>query len=229
VSTPTGGVFTAYYTQVETLRVQFRITLDTTGAEVSLDLDYEQRVINAVVAYANSLTRGLNVSPFVAASRAVSALTTGSVMDGGGEVAFFGDPYQSTPLVVGSRQRAFTIGGPTAGETTGTQTETFNLTTGWTLNLSIDGAAQVVYTVISDYPIVSAATAAQVATRLNEVLGDAATASDVNGRLKIASNSVGATSTVEVLATSTGAFLTALGLFVGVYAGTDSDVEVVVI
>jgi hypothetical protein len=196
---------------------------------VPLDLDYEQRVINAVVAYANSLTRGLNVSPAVAAARAISALTTGSVMDYSGEAAFFGDPYQSTPLIVGSRQRAFTIGGPTSGETTGTQTETFNLTTDWTLNLSIDGAAAVVYTVISDYPIVSAATAAQVAERLNVVLGDAATASDVNGRLKIASNSAGATSSVAVLVASSAPFLTALGLVVGVYAGTDSDVEVVVI
>lgn len=228
VSTPTGGVFAAYYTQVETLRVQFRITLDTTGAEVPLDLDYVQRVINAVVAYANSLTRGLNVSPAVAAARAIASLTTGSVMDFSGEAAFFGDPYQSTPLVVGSRQRAFTIGGPTSGQTTGTQVETFNLTTGWTLNLSIDGAAMVVYTVDSDYPSVSAATAAQIATRLNVVLGDAATASDVNGRLKISSNSAGSTSTVAVLVASSAPFLTALGIVVGVYAGTNSDVEVVV-
>ena len=230
VSTPTGGTFTGNYTQVETLRVVFRITLDTTGAEVSLDLDYVSRAINAVVAYANSLTRGLNVSPAIAAARAVSALTTGSVMDFTGEAAFFGDPLQSTPLVVGSRQRAFTIGGPTAGEVTGTATEPFNLTVGWQLTVSIDGAAQVSYLVnVDDFDVISAALASEVAVALNVPFGPAATASDVNGRVSIVSNSVGASSSVAILGVSTVAFLTALGLAVSTNVGTDTDVEIVVI
>jgi hypothetical protein len=230
ITTPTGGTFTANYTQVETLRIQFRITLDTTGAEVTLDLDYEQRVINAVVAYANSLTRGLNVSPAIAAARAVSALTTGSVMDFTGEARYFNGVFQSTPLVVGSRQRAFTIGGPTAGQTTGTTTEPFNLTSGWALHVSIDGAAPLVYTATTgDYAIISAATADEVAAALSVVLGTVATASNVNGRVSIVSATEGASSSVDILIASTGGFLTALGLSVGISTGTDSDIDVVVI
>jgi hypothetical protein len=229
VSTPTGGTFTSMYTQVETLRVLFRITLDTTGAEVDLDLDYVARATDAVVSYANSLTRGLNVSPSVAAARAISALTTGTVMDFTGEAAFVGDAYQSTTLVVGARERAFTVGGPTSGESLGTTTEAFNLTAGDVIDISIDGAALVSYTVVAiDFAVVSAALADEFADALNVVLGTQGTASNVNGRVSIASNSVGAASEVEILGSSTAGFIAEIGMTVGSSFGTDSDVEIVV-
>lgn len=229
VSTPTGGTFEASYTQVETLRTLFRITLDTTGAEVDLDLDYVARATNAVVAYANSLTRGLNVSPSVAAARAVSSLTTGSVMDFTGEAAFVGDAYQSTPLVIDSRERAFTVGGPTPGEALGVATETFNLTVGWNMDFSIDGAAPVSYVVsAADFAVVSAATAEEVANAFNVILGTQAEASDVSGSVLVASNTAGSSSTVGVLGSSTFAFVTAIGFVSGTGVGTDTDVEIVV-
>jgi hypothetical protein len=229
VSTPTGGTFVAAYTQVEALRVLFQITLDTTGAEVDLDLDYVARATNAVVAYANSLTRGLNVSPAVAAARAVSALTTGSVMDFTGEAAFVGDAYQSTALVVGSRERAYTIGGPTPGEVQGTNVETFNLTVGDKINFSIDDAAVVAYTVAAiDFAVVSAATASEVADAFNGIFGTQATASDVNGTVLITSNTFGSDSIVRIIFPSAVALLAELGLSIGTNYGTDTDVEIVV-
>lgn len=230
VSTPTGGTFTGYYTQVEQLRVIFEITLDTTGAEVSLDLDYEARATNAVVEYVNSLTRGINVSPAFAAARAVAALTSGTVTDFVGKATFFGGVVGTSVLAIGARQRAYTIGGPTSGEVTGSVDEPFNLTTGWVLQISIDAASPVVYEVsASHYALVSAATATELAVQLNIVFGTSASASAVNGRIYIASASVGDTSIVDIQAASTFAFATAIGLAIDTHEGTDTDVQIKVI
>ena len=109
----------------------------------------------------------------------------------------------------------------------GSQTQTFNLTAGWILDLSFDGAAvQTVAIAVQDYQVISAATALEIATAIQRQISQGIAGVD-EGAITLTSQTAGGGSSIQVMGTSTGGLLAVLGLSVGTTLGSDGDVTVV--
>jgi hypothetical protein len=213
------------------VRIIFRVSISEAGAELPRDADAVERVTNAVVAYVESLDDGIDVVPAVAAAQALASLTPGSATDSSAEAARFGDVPSPAILPIAPKERTIIFGSPQAATVVGTNFEPFDLTAGDNVDVAFDNGnvVSVVFNV-ADFPIISQATASQVAavfqsaiTTANEPGG----ASALDGKLVLQSDSTGSGSLVEILPSSAAAPLAALGLVVDTTIGTETDVEVV--
>ena len=225
-----GEVSPFYFSRSKVIRVVYRITLDTAGAEKPLDEDAVGRVVAAVVGYTDALGDGIDVVPTVAAALALAALTPGTVTGGLGEAARFGAVVSPATLQINKREITTTFGTAQAAVTVAA-VEPYNLIAGENLDLAIDGSTVVsAVFAVEDFAVISAATAAEVAAVINTALGNAlvpGVASSAALTLVISSTSTGASSSVSVVGSTAPTVLTALGLVVGVVTGTNTDVEVI--
>ena len=222
VERPDGRPFDVRFSRIEEVQCYVTVTLTATGAEEDLPTDYEAQVRAAVAARAAALAPGQDLHAAWFVGTIVDALPTNAVVNVA--VVFDLDPggAGAPTLALTNRQRAAISNAATPGQTTGTVAQPYAITGGWQLVLAVDGGG--------DQTIVfaggGAMTAQDVADEIMLTL-TGATASNMLGRVKIASDTTGATSSIEIKAGSTAALLAALGLTTGTYTGADNDIVAV--
>lgn len=227
---PNGNAIPISFTRIARIDVVWDVAINTAGAEASLPDDAVSLVRTALAAYTNNLDADLDVQPEEGAAAIRSALPQGSIPDGQLTtlVALKGGVPAASPVVITSRQRARTNPAPQSAEVVAANSEVYNIVAGQQLDLAADGGtAQSVVFGVTDFQIISAATALELATAINNrTTGIVAGALD--GALTIRSESTGSGSTLAVLGTSTAALLTTLGLSAGTTAGSNSDIAVTI-
>lgn len=224
VERPDGRDQDVLFSRIEEVQVYVAIEITNTGAEADLPDDYADQVRAAVAARAASLAPGQDLHAAWFYGAIVDALPTNSVVDVGLEFALTPGGAGATTLALTNRQMALLTNAPTPGQITGTGAQPFVITAGWQLVLAIDGGGDQTVTFVGS----AGETAQEVVDELAAVL-TGATASTVFGRVRVASDTTGASSSVEVKNTSTAGLLAVLGLAVGVYIGADSDVTSVTV
>lgn len=225
-----GFPVTIRFTRIANIFVEWDITIDTTGAETPLPDDAESVVQQALSAYTNGLGFGLDVLPEEGESAIRSALPKGSIPQGNLTVlvGLKGGLLGGTPVIITSRQRARTDPEPQSAEVLGTGTQPFDITAGWLLALAVDGGSvQEVTFVVSDFQVISAATALELATAINNRTSGIVAGTE-QGALIIRSATAGAASSINITPTSTNALLTELGMTTGIVNGSDGDVAVAI-
>lgn len=227
-----GVAYSVMFTRIERVRVEWLIAIDTTGAETELPDDAIAIVTDAIATYTNTtLTRGLDVVPEEGEAAVRSALPVGSIPTGGivAEVGYYGGALAPVPLVITYRQRARTDPLPQAASVVGTLTQTFDIVVGQVLALAVNGGTvQDVTFVASDFAVVSAATTLEIATAINNRTSGIVAGTE-QGALVLSSETVGSTSTLNIVATSTPALLVTLGLSAGTTVGSDGDIAVTIV
>lgn len=217
---------TVKFTRPELIPVVARYTV--TYGDASFAPDNAEDLVRAAAAnYINNAGRGVDVVPGASASAAEVTLPAASEPTVVGEVAYKGDPLGFVSLPISVRQRATINPQPQSALVEGSVAEPFNFNVTWLLVLSIDGGSPVTVSfAATDFAVVSAATALEVATAIgNQVDGIVAGVDE--GVVALETLTTGATSSIQVLGTSTGALLLTLGLSVGTTTGSDGDIEVV--
>ena len=219
IDRPDGRPFDVLFSRVEDLQCYARVTLTTTGAEEDLPPDYEDQVRAAIAARAAGLAPGqdLHAAWFVGA--VVDALPRNSAVNV--SILFDTDPggAGAAVLAVTNRQLALLADDPTAGQVVGSIAQPFAISAGWQLVLAVDGGGDQTVTFVGG----AAMTAQEVADEINAAISGAS-ASAVVSRVRLASDTTGAASSVEVRAGSTAGLLAALGLSVATYTGADASV-----
>jgi uncharacterized phage protein gp47/JayE len=228
-----GVSYSVSFTRVERVRVEWDVTINTAGAETTpLPDNAEAIVINALATYTNTtLTRGLDVQPAEGEAAIRSAFAAGSIPAAGLTilVGLYGGVLGAAAVPITYRQRARTDPEPQAAEILGTLTQLFNIVTGQVIVLAVNGGtAQAVVFVASDFVTVSAATALEVATAINNRTSGIVAGTE-QGALVLSSETTGATSSLQILATSTPALLVTLGLSTGIVFGSDGDIAVTIL
>ena len=172
------------------------------------------------------------MQPEEAAAAIRVALPAGSIADGSLTVlvgVVGGPPPAATPITITSRERARTDAAAQAAEVVGSNAQPFNLTSGWQLVMAVDGGSmQSVTLQLSDFAVISAATALEVATVINTRMAGFVAGAEA-GALVIRSATTGATSSVNISATTTVGLLAALGMATGTVFGNDGFVTVTVL
>lgn len=219
VERPDGRPLDVLFSRVEELQAYALVTLTSTGAEEDLPSDYEDQVRAAVAARAAQLAPGQDLHQAWFVGAIVDALPTNSVVDV--DVLFDLDPggAGATTLAVTNRQLATIGNAATPGQVVGSISQPFAVTLGWQLVLAVDGGGDQTITFTGG----AAMTAQDVADEIAGAL-TGATASAVVSKLKIASDTTGASSSIEVRPGSTAGLLAALGLSVGTYTGANNDI-----
>lgn len=221
------------FTRAERIVIVWEIEIDTTGAEATLPANAASLVSTTVTTYTNTTLKiGFDVQPEEAAAAIRSALPTGSIPAGGLVVkaGILDGPAPATDaIVITSRQRARTDATPQSAEVVGTTEQPFDITAGDVLVLAVNGgASQSVTMELSDFAVISAATALEVATIINNRM-TGFVAGVEGGALVIRSSSTGLSASVNVMAASSSDLLTALGLSTGVVNGNDGYVDVEIV
>jgi hypothetical protein len=220
-------------TPAERILVAWDVTINSAGAEVGLPDDVVSLVQSVLVAYSNvTLKIGLDVQPGEAAAAIREALPVGSIVDGNLTVLVGlvgGPPPAAVPIAITSRQRARTDSAAQAAEVLASNVETYNIFAGDVLSLAVNGGtAQAVTMLVTDFQVISAATALEIATIINTRMSGFVAGVE-GGALVIRSGTTGATSSVNVLPLSSIALLGALGLAIGLTFGNDGYTTVTVI
>lgn len=227
-----GNDVTVLFTRIQSVLIVWDITIDTTAAEVALPDDAESVVETALTGYTNGLAFGLDVQPEEGAAAIRSALPQGSIAEGNLTVLVGlkgGPPPAATTVPITSRQVARTDPEPQSAEVLGTNTQPFNIIAGQVLQLAVDGGtAQDVAFVVADFQVISAATALELATAINNRTSGI-TAGTEQGALVIRSDTTGATSSINIGTGSTVGLLTTLGLSFGTEFGSDGDITVTIV
>lgn len=227
-----GTAVSVSFTRIEYIEIVWDVTLDTTGAETPLPDDAESLVQDSLAEYTNGLAFGLDAQPEEGAAVIRDALPKGAI--GAGLLTVLvglrgGPPPSTTPIPITSRQRARTDPEPQSAEVLGTNTQTFNIVSGYVLQLAVDGgSAQDVTFVVSDFQFISAATALEIATAINNRT-NGITAGTEGGAVIIRSDTTGASSSITIGAGSTLALLTVLGMSAGTTTGSDGDITVTIV
>lgn len=227
-----GTEVTVSFTRIDYIQVVWEIEIDTTGAEVPLPDDAESVVQTALATYTNTLAFGLDVQPEEGSAVIRDALPKGSIPAGGLTTLvglLGGPPPAASTIIITSRQRARTDPEPQSAEVLGANTQPFNIFSGQVLQLSVDGgSAQNVTFVVADFQTISAATALEIATAINNRTSGI-TAGTEGGALVIRSDTTGASSSITIGLGSTGALLTTLGMSTGTTTGSDGDITVTIV
>lgn len=227
---PNSNPVTVAFTRIARIDVIWVVAIDTTGAEVPLPDDAVSIVQTALADYTNTLATGLDVQIGEGTAAARSALPDGSVPDGQITVllALKGSAPAGANIIITSRQRARTNPEPQSGEVIAANTETYNIVSGQVLSLAADGgSAQDVTFEVTDFQFISAATALEVATAINNRTTDIVAGAQ-DGALTIRSETTGSASSIDILFGSTAALLIELGFVAGITFGSDSDITVTV-
>lgn len=127
------------------------------------------------------------------------------------------DLWQTTPLDLAQVERATISSTPRPAQVVSVAEDPITVVAGQDLTVTVDGGAPQVVTLVDSH--------ATVASLLSElaVLTDCE-AVDYDGRLLIRTTSTGGASSLQV----SGTLLVPLGIAAATYAGTDSDIEVVI-
>jgi hypothetical protein len=220
------------FTRATRVDIEWDVTIDTTGAEVELPDNAVSLVQTALSNYTNiALIIGLDVVPEEGEAVVRNALPTGSIPAGNltVEVGLKGGVLGSTTIPITSRERAYTNAAAQSATLTGTTSQPFNLFATYILQLAVNGGnMQEVIMEVTDFAVISAATAFEVATIINNRMSGLV-AGSTNGSLTIRSSTTGSGSSVEVGVGSTPGLLTALGLSFGTEFGSDGDIAVTII
>lgn len=223
---------TVKYTPVDRVDVVLDITIDTTGAELELPDNAEDTTISVTAERVNSLTEGADVQPDDIAGQIRAAFEGGTIPDGNILVLIGlkgGPPPVAAPFAITLRQRARTFASVQAAQVVGTQTQTFAFDVTWILGVAIDGGnVQLVTFSVGDFGTTAAATALEVATAINNG-STGLTAGSQNGAVTIASDTLGASSSVNITTNTSAGLLAALGFSLGAVFGSDGDIAVTII
>lgn len=220
-------------TQAERVLVLWDITINTAGAEVALPVDAVSLVQSALVTYTNTTLKiGRDVVPSEGAAVIRTALPVGTIPEGNLTVLVGlvgGPPPAATTIPITSRQRARTDSAAQSAEIVGTNVEPFNIVSGLVLQLAADGGTvQQVTMLVTDFQVISAATALEVATIINNRMTGFVAGSEA-GALVIRSATAGAASSVNVGAGSSAGLLSTLGISFGAVSGNDGYVTVTIV
>jgi hypothetical protein len=224
---------TVLLTQAERVLVLWDITIDTTGAETELPTNAVSLVQSALVIYTNTTLKiGRDVVPSEGAAVIRNALPTGTIPEGNLTVLVGlvdGPPPAASTIPITSRQRARTDSAAQSAEVVGTNAEPFNVVSGYVLQLAADGGTmQSVTMLVTDFQVISAATALEVATVINNRMTGFVAGAE-GGALVIRSATTGATSSVNVGASSSVGLLTVLGISSGTVLGNDGYITVTIV
>ena len=228
---PNGNAVTVAFTRIARIDVIWDVSIDTTGAETDLPDDAESIVQTALANYTNGLASRLDVQPEEGKAAVRTALPKGSIPATGLTVlvALDGSVPAASPIVITSRQRARTNPEPQSAEIVGITTGPFNIVSAQVLQLAVDGgtAVDVTFTV-ADFQIISAASALEIATAINNRTNGIVAGSE-QGALVLRSATTGATSSIQIGAGSTIGLLSTLGMSVSIVNGLDSDITVTIV
>jgi hypothetical protein len=196
--------------------------------ETDMPEDAVERARSSAGAFVNGLDRGINVDPEEIRAVVRAAFPAGSLADVVVEVGLFGGALTGDVLVIDVRERAVVTTGSRPARITGTEIETFNLTAGDTINLSINGGTLLIGTIVTgDFETISAAEASEVAGVLDDLVAPKNARAGVGaGSVVLETNGFGSDTSISILPTSSADLLTALGLSVGEVFGSDSDITV---
>lgn len=216
---------TVRWSRIERIDIVIDITVTVLDSTL-LGQDAEDVIQAAVAAWTNALNADIDVYPEAISSQVWDALEPGSVSDVTVLIAEKPNTPGGVPIVLSIRQRARTNPEPQQATVEGTIAGPWNLFSGWTLVLGFDGGAPQVATFdAADFAVISAATPIELAAAINrQVTGGVAGVNE--GVLTLTSNTAGASSAVQILATGTPALLVTLGLTAGTTTGSDGDITV---
>jgi hypothetical protein len=218
---------TVKFTRVTRVPVIARYTISFGNEDAAPD-NVADLAKSVAANYINTAGRGVDVIPTASAGAIIAALPALSEPTIVGEVALMGGVLGSTTVPISSRERAIISPEPSPASVTSTNTETFNFDTSWTFTLAVDGGSPFELTFLStDFLVVSAATALEIATAINRQT-TALLAGVDQGAIVLQSITSGAESAIQVSVSSSAALLTELGFTVGTVFGSDGDIEVVV-
>jgi hypothetical protein len=227
---PNGNEVPVRFTRIESILIEWDVSITTAGAEAELPDDAESIVQTALADYTNGLAFGIDVQPEEGAAVIRESLPKGSIPPGGltVDVGLKGGVLAAVPVVITSRQRARTDPEPQSAEVLGTNAQPFNIVAGQVLGLAVDnGTAQEVVFQVSDFAVISAATALELATAINSRTSGIVAGSQ-DGALVIRSETTGSSSSLEITTGSTAALLTTLGLSFTTVFGSDGDIAVTI-
>ncbi len=224
---------TILQTRANRTLISWEVTIDSALSETTLPDDVVSIVQTALVTYTNTTLRiGLDVQPGEGAAAIRVALPVGSIVDGNLTVLagiVGGPPPAGVPIALTSRERARTDAAPQAAEVIASNSQTYNIFAGDVLILAVDGGtAQQVTMLVTDFQVISAATALEVATVINTRMSGFVAGVE-GGALVIRSGTTGASSSVGVLAGTSLTLLASLGLAIATVTGNDGYVTVVVL
>lgn len=217
---------TVRFSRIERVPIVAQLTITVLDSSL-LPEDFEDVVKAAVSSWLNSLDPDIDVIPEAVEAQVWAALPSGSISDVSALIAVKDTPLAAVTIPLAIRQRASTNAEPQAAVVQGTQVQPFNLTITWTLVVAVDGGVpQTITFQVSDFALVSAATALEVASAINrQVTGFVAGVDE--GALTLTSNTQGSGSSIQILNTSTPQLLTTLGLTVGTTTGSNGDIELI--
>lgn len=223
---------TVRFTRIEYIEVVWEIAIVTTGAEVPLPDNPESVVQDALESYTNGLAFGLDVLIEEGEAAIRSALPKGSIPAGGLTVEVGlkgGPPPAGATIAITSRQRARTDPESQSAEILGTAVQPFNIIAGQQLVLAVNGGTtQAVIFAVSDFAVISAATALELATAINNRT-NGIVAGTQEGALLLRSETTGATSELEIHSSTSAPLLTTLGMTFTTVTGNDGDITVTII
>lgn len=179
-------------------------------------------------AYINGAGRGVDVVPTASGSAVTAALPAASEPVVTTLVARKGDPLGAATIVVSSRQRARTNPEPQPASVESSNSQPFDFDVSWVLGLDVDGIGYLVTFATTDFAVVSAAEALEIANVINTQV-PTVVASSNDGALLIETRTTGATASLGIGATSSALLLAELGLSIGTTNGSDGDIEVVIV
>jgi uncharacterized phage protein gp47/JayE len=217
---------TVAWSRIERVDLLVEVTITILDGDL-LSADSRALVYNAVADWVNALDAGIDVYPEAIEAQVWDALPDGSISDVVAEVSIKPGAVGVTPIALSIRQRARTNPEAQQAQIIGTELETFNLTAGWHLDVSIDGGAPQILTVnVADYLVISAATAIEVSEAFSAQLNNAVVGVD-EGAITLTTDTAGGGSSIQVMATSSAALLLVLGLVSVTVNGSDGDVTAV--
>ena len=217
---------TVAWSRIERVDLLVEVTITILDADL-LSADSRELVWSAVADWANGLDAGIDVYPEAIEAQVWDALPDGSISDVVALVSVKPGVPAGAPIGLSIRQRTRTNPAPQQAQIVGTVLAPWNLTTGWQLVLSIDGGAPQALTVnVSDYLVISAATAIEVAAAFSAQLTGAVVGVD-EGALTLTTDTAGSSSSIQIMATSSPSLLLTLGLVVGTTSGSAGDVTAV--
>jgi uncharacterized phage protein gp47/JayE len=218
---------TVAWSRIERIDILVEVTLTILDVDL-LSPDSRELVYGAVADWVNALDAGIDVYPEAVEAQVWDALPDGSVSDVVALISVKPGAVAGSPISLSIRQRARTNPEPQQAQIIGTTLSPFNLTAGWTLALTFDALGPQLYTVnVSDFAVISAATAIELAAAINSQINGGVAGVD-EGALTLTSDTAGNASKVRILVTDTTPdILTALGLTTGDTLGSSGDVSAV--
>lgn len=222
VTLSNGQTRDVYFTRPTAQRLFASVEVDTAGATSSLPADAEATLRAALVEWGAALKPRRPVTA-ASAERVLSPLLPETSFSDVTVLLSLDGMTYDTYAAPDPRSYGEISDEPSPAQVLGSVGEPYTLGAGWQLDLSINGGPTQSTVFGAMGPGATAAAVAAVFAL------SGATASDGGGVLLLETDLTGATRSIEILGSSTGALLAALGLSVGTTTGRDSDITYTVV